>query len=69
MRRHDYTVDVLEGAAGAHYVRDYRRVDGIMVPRRRRAYPRGEDNQRVAEPVLVSIDITCISFRDLEHRS
>jgi hypothetical protein len=36
MRRHDHTADVLEGAAGAHYIHDYQRVDGIMVPHRRR---------------------------------
>jgi hypothetical protein len=69
IRRHDYTVDVLAGAAGTHYIHDYQRFDGIMVPHRRRVYPRGEDNQRMAEPVLVSIDITRISFRDFEHHS
>jgi hypothetical protein len=63
MRRHDYTVEVLGGTAGAHYIHDYRQVSGTMVPRRRRVYPRGLDNQRVPEPMLVSIDIAHISFR------
>jgi hypothetical protein len=63
MRRHDYAVDVLGGATGAHYIHDYQQVSGIMVPHRRRVYPRGGDNQRVPEPVLVSIDIAHIGFR------
>jgi len=63
MRRHDYSVDVLGGATGAHYIHDYRQVSGIMVPHRRRVYPLGADNRQVPEPVLVSIDITHASFR------
>jgi hypothetical protein len=63
MRRHDYAVDVLGGATGAHYIHDYHQVSGIMVPHRRRVYPRGVDNQRVPEPVLVSIDIAHIGLR------
>jgi hypothetical protein len=63
MRRHDYAVDVLGGATGAHYFHDYRQVGGIMAPHRRRIYPRGSDNQRIPEPVLVSIDIARIGFR------
>jgi hypothetical protein len=31
MRRHDYAVDVLGGATGAHYIHDYHQVSGIMV--------------------------------------
>ncbi|MDB5580250.1 MAG: hypothetical protein JWR80_5426 [Bradyrhizobium sp.] len=63
MRRHDYAVDVLGGAMGAHYIHDYQEVCGIMVPLRRRVFPRGDDNQRVSEPVLVSIDIARVGFR------
>jgi hypothetical protein len=63
MRRHDYTVEVLGGAAAAHYIHDYRQVSGIMVPHRRRVYGRGLDNHRVPEPVLVSIDISHIIFK------
>ncbi|MDB5479170.1 MAG: hypothetical protein JWO83_223, partial [Caulobacteraceae bacterium] len=63
MRRHDYAVDVLGGAMGAHYIHDYREVSGIMAPHRRRVYPLGVDNQPRPEPVLVSIDITHMSFR------
>jgi hypothetical protein len=63
MRRHDYAVDVLGGATGAHYIHDYQEVGGLMVPHRRRVCPRGVDNRLVAEPVLVSIDIGYIGFR------
>jgi hypothetical protein len=63
MRRHDYAVDVLGGASGAHYIHDYREVGGIMVPHRRRVYPRGIDNQQLPKPLLVSIDIARIVFR------
>jgi hypothetical protein len=62
MRRHDYAVDVLGGATGAHYIDDYRDISGIQVPHRRRVYPRAADNQKVSEPLLVSIDISRAEF-------
>jgi hypothetical protein len=62
MRRHDYSVDVLGGATAAHYIHNYREVSGIMVPHRRRVYPRAANNERVPEPVLVSIDIVHANF-------
>jgi hypothetical protein len=62
MRRHDDSVDVLGGATGAHYIHDYRDVSGIKVPHRRRIYPRGSNNERVPEPVLISIDAIHISL-------
>ena len=62
MRRHDYSVDVLGGAEGAQYISDYQDHSGIMAPHRRRVHPRGPDNRKVDEPVLVSIDIARLSF-------
>ncbi len=62
MRRHDYAVDILGGSQGAHYMDDYREVNGILVPHRRRVYPLGADNVRVPEPILVAIDISAASF-------
>src|SRR5271166_88869 len=38
LRRHDYTVDILGGATGLNYASDYRDVDGIIVPTKRRVY-------------------------------
>jgi hypothetical protein len=63
MRRHDYAVDVLGGAGGAHYIGAYQTVDGVRVPTRRRVFPHGSDNRKVPEPVLVSIDLADIHFR------
>jgi hypothetical protein len=62
MRRHDYAVDVLGGATGAHYVWDYRVFNGIAIPTRRRVFALGPNNQPVAQPVLVSIDVKDARF-------
>jgi hypothetical protein len=63
MRRHDYTVEILGGATGANYVSDYRDVQGIMMPTKRRIYAYDGAMQKVAEPLLVSLDFGNISFR------
>jgi hypothetical protein len=57
LRRHDYTVDILGGATGLNYALDYRYVDGIMVPTKRRVYAYEDDYQLVKEPLLVKIDM------------
>ncbi len=62
LRRHDYTVDILGGTAGANYACDYRAVDGIVVPTRRTIYGYEGDHQVVAEPVLVAIQLGDIAF-------
>jgi hypothetical protein len=62
MRRHDYAVDVLGGAEGAHYIDDYRDHGGLLAPHRRRVYARGADNQKIEVPVLVSIDIQQLGY-------
>ncbi len=38
LRRQDYTVDILGGAPGFNYATDYREVDGIIIPTKRRIY-------------------------------
>ena len=53
LRRHDYTVDILGGATGLNYASDYRDVDGIIVPTKRRMYAYEGDYQLVKEPLLV----------------
>jgi hypothetical protein len=63
MRRHDYTVDILGGATGANYVSDYRDVQGIMMPTKRRIYAYDGAMQKVAEPLLVSLDFGHLTFR------
>jgi hypothetical protein len=62
LRRHDYAVDVLGGAKGAHYIGDYREHGGIPMPHHRRVYPPGADNRKIREPVLIAIDIVRLSF-------
>jgi hypothetical protein len=57
LRRHDYTVDILGGATGLNYASDYRNVDGIIVPAKRRVYAYEGDYQLVKEPLLVAIDM------------
>ena len=57
LRRHDYTVDILGGATGLNYASDYRNVDGIVIPAKRRVYAYEGDYQLVKEPLLVAIDM------------
>jgi hypothetical protein len=62
LRRHEYTVDIMGGASGLNYAADYRNVDGIMVPTKRRVYSADANRQKIPEPVLVAIDIREIAF-------
>jgi hypothetical protein len=62
LRRHDYTVDILGGATGLNYASEYRDVDGIIVPTKRRIYAYEGDYQIVKEPLLVAIDMGEISL-------
>jgi len=57
LRRHDYTVDILGGATGLNYASEYRNVDGIKVPTKRRVYAYEGDYKPVMEPLLVAIDM------------
>src|SRR6516225_1249755 len=62
LRRHDYTVDVLGGAPGLNYASDYRDVDGIIFPTKRRVYAYEGDYELVKEPLLVKIDMAEITL-------
>ena len=62
LRRHDYTVDILGGATGLNYASEYRDVDGIIFPTKRRIYAYEGDYERVPEPLLVKIDMGKISL-------
>lgn len=57
LRRHDYTVDILGGATGLNYASDFKDVDGIIFPTKRRIYAYEGDYKPVMEPLLVKIDI------------
>jgi hypothetical protein len=62
LRRHDYTVDILGGSTGLNYAYDYRDVDGIVLPMRRRVYAYKGDFEMVPEPLLVAIDVHSATF-------
>ncbi len=62
LRRHDYTVDILGGATGLNYASEYRDVDGIIVPTRRRVYAYEGNYEPVKEPLLVAIDMSEVSL-------
>jgi hypothetical protein len=63
LRRHDYVVDILPGAAGANYAHGYRNIDGIMFPTQRRIYAYDEVFVKVPDPILVAFDILDISLQ------
>jgi hypothetical protein len=69
LRRHDYTVDILGGATGLNYASDYRDVDGIIVPTKRRIYAWEGDYQLVEEPLLVAIDMGEITLTEESPRA
>ena len=67
LRRHDYTVDILGGATGLNYASDYRNVDGILIPTKRRVYAYEGNYQLVKEPLLVAIDMGEITLVNDAH--
>lgn len=62
MRRHDYTVDILNGNSGANYTSGYREFQGIMMPTARRIYAYDVARQKVPEPLLVTLDFGALTF-------
>ncbi len=62
LRRHEYTVDVLGNAPGLNYASAYRTTNGIVVPHERRVFAYDSEKRKVAEPLLVAIDIHEIEF-------
>lgn len=63
LRRHDYDVEIAGNTPGAHYISGYQEVQGIMIPTRRRIFPRQSDGRAMAEPLVVSIDLDRIELR------
>jgi hypothetical protein len=62
IRRHDYEVDILGGAGGAHLISDYTEVGGIKVPTKHRIFPRESAGGPPSTPLLISIDVSEIAF-------
>jgi hypothetical protein len=52
----------LGGAPGFNYASDYRDVDGIIFPTKRRVYADEGDNELVKQPLLVKIDMAEITL-------
>jgi hypothetical protein len=57
LKRHDYDVEIAGGTAGAHYVDDFVEVSGILLPTKRRIFPRHPDGKSLSEPPVISIDL------------
>jgi hypothetical protein len=62
LRRHDYHVEASGGFAAAQYVFDSVTVEGITLPTKRRAYMRDEHLLPIHDRLMVSIDLSNISF-------
>jgi hypothetical protein len=62
LRRRDYSVNIAGGFAAAQLTSDYVDANGICFPSKRRAYTRGPDRRPVPEMLMVSIDISDVSF-------
>ena len=62
IRREDYDVAIMGGSAGAHYMSGYTQVAEIMLPTGHRILPRTPEGQALTEPLLISIDLSEITF-------
>ncbi|MDF3342176.1 hypothetical protein P3H80_32475 [Mycolicibacterium septicum] len=57
IRRRDYSVDISADSPAAHYSRNHRVVDGIVLPMNRIVYARDDAGQPLRDMVTVTIDI------------
>ncbi|BBH69926.1 hypothetical protein ACTI_66110 [Actinoplanes sp. OR16] len=57
IRRRDYTVDIAGRAPSAQYALDFATVDGLVVATSRKIYSTDQDNRKVEDPLIVSIDL------------
>jgi hypothetical protein len=58
LRRLDYTAEVFGGRAkAAHYCWDHKPFDGLIIPTRRRVFPRKRNNRPRRQPTLVWLEI------------
>jgi hypothetical protein len=62
LRRLDYTAEVFGGwARAAHYCWEHRPFEGLVVPTRRKVFPRRRDNRPRARPTLVWIEFADVT--------
>jgi len=58
IRRHDYVAEPFgRWARAAHYCTDHEKIDGIVMPTRRRVYPRAPGGRHLPGPLLVKLDL------------
>lgn len=57
LRRRDYNVDIAGGSPSAHYISGHRHVSGLIIPTCRMIYGRDEQNHKIVEPLVVSIEL------------
>ena len=64
IRRHDYRVDILGPAKtdSAHYTWGHQTFDGFVFPTHHSVHPTDENGRKVAEPVIISIDLDDIAL-------
>jgi len=62
LRRHDYWVNIAGGFAASQLTSDYIVADGIHLRTKRRAYTRGPGRRPILDMLMVSIDISEVSF-------
>jgi acyl dehydratase len=62
LRRHDYSVSIAGSFGAAQLTSDYAGANGLRLPTNRRAYTRGPDRRLILEMLMVSIDISDVSF-------
>ena len=55
-------MDVLGGTSRSNYAHYYRTVGGIVAPVTSRVHAADADHRKIAEPLLLSIDLRDISF-------
>ena len=62
LRRHDYSVNIAGGFPAAQLMLEYTEAGGIRLPSKRRAYTRGPDRRPIRDMLMVSIDISEVTF-------
>jgi hypothetical protein len=62
LRRHDYSVNVAGGFAAAQLTSAHVEANGLRLPTKRRAFARGPDRRPILDMLMVSIDISDLSF-------
>ena len=62
--RFDYDIDIAGRAPGAHLLEGYSDIAGIMVPARHTIFARDDQDNVIADPLMVSIDVDQVEFEE-----